>query len=560
MSLVPHLVKWDVKRFQIMLSLWLLLVAASALLEGAWPGVAVAMAVRQTVGITGNLLALAEVLFSIVLVVLVVQEHPLVGTAAFWMTRPIPARALLVAKLIFLFAAVIVAPVVAEVMLMMVYDIPARQIAGVAVQTAVFWALWLSIVMAFAALTANMAKFALAVGGVIISIIVSMITIVAITIDRVGQEPPVPTAEGAYDPTSGIVSTLLLVSAAFVMLAVLYRTRARPRAIAIGIAGVAVANALSGVWPWPWLAPQIQTPAWAVEPSVLQLSMTPADVDLRDAQHFGDSPTEWKVARARMHVSGVPPGWSATAGLRETSIRVSGREPLTTRVRAQNARVAPDATGSEQENDVMRRLLAVNHVVEFESERPESAIVMVAKIPDLRQLGADRAGYVGTFQVSLMRHDIEAVLPFRRRAAVRMDASQFALDRITRQTSRISALARESGSRSVFDRQPRAWVSYYLRHPSTSEAVRGSHRELRNDATLLRLLPFTVGVSTEDSESSGFRALALELNFPTAYGEQRPIVFDDTWLEQAELVIVRSTEGGSVERRVSIADFPIRAE
>jgi hypothetical protein len=559
MSLVLHLVKWDVKRFQVLLSLWLLIVAAGALLEGAWPGVAVAMAARQTVGITGNLLALAEVLFSIVLVVLVVQEHSLVGTTAFWMTRPISRRALLAAKLIFLTTAVIAAPVAAEVMLMIVYDVPARQIAGVAVQTMVFWALWISIVMAFAALTANVAKFALAVGGVIISIIVSIITVFAITIDRAGEQPPIPTAEASYDPTAGMVSTLLLVSAAIVMLVVLYRTRARPRAVAIGIAGTVVAHVLSGIWPWRWLAPQIEMPAWAVAPSVLQLSMTPSDIDVRDGvQHFRDA--EWKVVRGRMRVSGVAPGWSVMVGLRETSIRVSGRDALITRVRAQETKVALDDTGSEDENDAMRRVLNVNRVVEFESHRPEPVIVMMAKIPDLRQLAADRAAYVGTFRVALTRHDIEAILPFRRGAAVRSGGYQFALDRITRHSFRMSVLARESGSRSVFDRQPRAWVSYYLRNPYTSEAVRGSHRELRNDATLLRLLPFTVGVSTEESESSGFRALAVELNFHTAYGEQRPVVFDDTWLERGELVIVRSTEGGSVERRLTIADFPIRPE
>ena len=91
MTLILHLIRWDIRRFQILLPVWLLLVAASAALEGAWPAMAVAMAARQTVGITGNLLAVAEVLFSVVFIALVVQEHPLVGTTAFWMTRPMSA-------------------------------------------------------------------------------------------------------------------------------------------------------------------------------------------------------------------------------------------------------------------------------------------------------------------------------------------------------------------------------------------------------------------------------------------------------------------------------------
>jgi hypothetical protein len=44
------------------------------------------------------------------------------------------------------------------------------------------------------------------------------------------------------------------------------------------------------------------------------------------------------------------------------------------------------------------------------------------------------------------------------------------------------------------------------------------------------------------------------------YGEKVSIALDDRWLAQAELVIVRSTESGAVERPLAIADFPIRTE
>jgi hypothetical protein len=102
MSLILHLLRWDIRRFRVLLSLWLLVVAASALRDGVWPAIAIAMEARQVANLTGSLLALVEVLFSIALIALVVQEHPLVGTSAFWMTRPIPWRALLATKLILL--------------------------------------------------------------------------------------------------------------------------------------------------------------------------------------------------------------------------------------------------------------------------------------------------------------------------------------------------------------------------------------------------------------------------------------------------------------------------
>jgi hypothetical protein len=67
-------------------------------------------------------------------------------------------------------------------------------------------------------------------------------------------------------------------------------------------------------------------------------------------------------------------------------------------------------------------------------------------------------------------------------------------------------------------------------------------------------------IGVGQGENAGFSALALEVNFSTGYGGEHEIVFDDTWLERSELVIVRSTEGATVERQLSIPDFPIRVK
>ena len=58
------------------------------------------------------------------MVPLVVQADPLVGTDAFWMTRPIPWRALLAAKVIPLWVFIAAVPVVAEAAAMVAYHVP----------------------------------------------------------------------------------------------------------------------------------------------------------------------------------------------------------------------------------------------------------------------------------------------------------------------------------------------------------------------------------------------------------------------------------------------------
>ena len=560
MNLVLHLVRWDVKRFQIMLSLWLLLVATSAALEGAWPGIAVATASRQTVGISGNLLALAEVLFGVVFIALVVQEHPLVGTTAFWTTRPISPRALLAAKLVFLVTAVVIAPVAAELVLMVIYDVPIRTVAAVAVQTALFWTVWLTIIMCLAALTRNLTKFALLVGGGALAIVISIVISIALFIDRMSEDPPLAASGDAFDPTADIVRTVMIVTAAIVLLVVQYRTRARARAAAIGVAGIVIASAAGEVWPWPLLEPKVEIPAWAAEPAMLQLSAPADTVHVeKDVPDFDSRPTLWKVSRARVTLSDIAPAWSADVSVRESSVRVDGGRMLTSRIPGYRANVGTRDVDEVPNRYVVRRLLGVDRIADSSpAKRAGNAIVHYAREPDLRQLAPNTGAYDGRFQVMLSRYDVEAIMPLRGGVTYRSGAYCLVLDRIRHSQNRVSLVARESDAVSVFERLPRRRILFYLRNRSRSEAVEGSRYELRSDVTLARVLPFAFGVGEE--ENAGFTARAINIDFPPTYNEQPLITLDADWLSQAEFVIVRSTAGGSVDRRLVIDDFPILAE
>jgi hypothetical protein len=72
---------------------------------------------------------------------------------------------------------------------------------------------------------------------------------------------------------------------------------------------------------------------------------------------------------------------------------------------------------------------------------------------------------------------------------------------------------------------------------------------------LSRFMPLSFGYSVE---TMGFMARGLMISFsPTAgiQGESMPI--NDAWIAGAELVIVRTTREGSVQRELDITEFPI---
>ena len=56
---------------------------------------------------------------------LVVQTHPLVGSDAFWMTRPIPPVTLMLSKVVLLSALFLVVRTLSDIAIMAAYDLPA---------------------------------------------------------------------------------------------------------------------------------------------------------------------------------------------------------------------------------------------------------------------------------------------------------------------------------------------------------------------------------------------------------------------------------------------------
>jgi hypothetical protein len=557
-----HLLRWDVRRFRALFSVWLVLVVANTALEGVWPVLAADLATRHLAGLIANLVWLARLLLTFVLAALVVQAHPLVGSDAFWTTRPIPPGILLASKLILLGTVLMAIPVGADVALMIAYHVPPREIAAVAAQNAVSWTLWVVLIISAAALTPSLAQFALLVGAALIAAALSLAALFSIMMYRFNSGPPSSGTAELYDPTPGMAHTVLVIMTALALLVVQYRTRNRVRSIAIGLAGLAIAYFASSAWPWPLLAANMETPSWAADPSMLRLS---ADADTvyfdNDSFGFPQQSSDWRIARAHIRIEGIEPGWSANIGVQEASIRVNGNDALSSRVHAMPIGVPIDDADGDQSTGVLQRLLDVERVAGggLPYERAQWPIILFAKEPDIRRLVPAEGVYEGRFQVSLMRHEIEAVLPLRSGAAHRHGAFHLALDRVELQPGRVSINVRESDARSTFDRRPPGRFVFYLRNPQASEAVPGNDYDLRNEVTLMRALPFSGGV--ESGDNPGFTPRAVMILFqPSRSASGQQVSLDSGWIEHAELVIVRSTQSGSVERRLAIPNLPIRTQ
>jgi hypothetical protein len=149
-------------------------------------------------------------------------------------------------------------------------------------------------------------------------------------------------------------------------------------------------------------------------------------------------------------------------------------------------------------------------------------------------------------------------LPLQRDATHQHRSYRFSVIRVQSGGDGVSILTEQSDAVSIFSRRPSTRRSFFLRNRRRSEAIEGSSYRLRPEITVMRFIPLAIGLGHE--AGSGFGIAANMIQFPPMYGvpEGVPLALDDEWVEESELVIVRSTESGSVERRLAVANFPIR--
>src|SRR5437867_4305877 len=127
MATAGHILVKDVRRLRLPIALWLAVVVVRGWLVGSAIGSAPGdLGAGALIEVVETVLPLLEIVFVCVLVVLAVQQDPLVGTDAFWLTRPIARRALLASKLEFVALVVVLPQVVREMAVMAANGVTAR--------------------------------------------------------------------------------------------------------------------------------------------------------------------------------------------------------------------------------------------------------------------------------------------------------------------------------------------------------------------------------------------------------------------------------------------------
>jgi multisubunit Na+/H+ antiporter MnhC subunit len=560
---VIHLFAWDVRRLRVLLVIWLLAVIAEGAMTGLRPFVSVDPSLREWTAVVASLLWLTTIVLGFAMVSLVVHGHPTVGSNAFWMTRAIPPRALFASKLLLLALVLVVVPAMIDAFLLIAHRVPLPISSGVVAQNVTLRTVLAILLMIGAVMTLNLPRFAFLCGAALFTLAVAMALLMAMTLANPTDDPPVRTDERSDDPTALIVFNVLFVATAVVTLAVQYRTRLRRRSVPVGVAGAVIAAFIASEWPAPFLRPRLIVPAWAYQPQALVVSVEP-DTISTNARHvyFPDRASEWSTVNGRVNIAGVETGWVADMALREATLELANGTTLRSPAGWRTS-VLVAGSGYVQPRAIVRDVLGVEQLFEATPREPEPPpsnlpILFSIRQRELSQHAPARGRYRGRLNVHLTHYGIAGVMPLAPGSMHHHGGYRLVIDRIAQPGGEVAVIARESRASSMWERRPWAAHSFYLRNRERGQAVAVSDYELQGGFSLWRVLPigdFSVGTS---HQGSGFFTRGVVMSIPPRYNPRAETLdVDQAWLAGAELVIVRRTEEGWVERTVEIPDFPI---
>ena len=538
-----HYLAKDLRRLRLLVALWALVVAAETILAGSGAAARV-----EALQILASLLSLLKLMLACVIVPLLIQEEPLVGTEAFWLTRPIPRGTLLLSKLSFVGAFMIVPALVAELALMAASGVITRHLLLAAPEILLEELTWFLCLAVLASLTPNFARFALVGAGLLGALVLLGLTLALVfSSEEVRAEIPVPVP----DSSPVVVALLLIIAVSLWVLGHQYRTRKTWRSAALALVGAFLVLLLSDYWPWPFL--KAEEPRLEIRlPQSVRLTADIGKTWVSDMFSLRRKRRAQKNVAARLRIQGLPAAYAATPVAIRPRLEFAGGSAAQ-EVRNLLLSVPPDVDPSEPlEFSALRQALGGLRLHYDERFRPSMWPVFVTVDDEFfSRHGKEPGEYSADFVFRVDRYQIVCRLPLRPGARYDNGSEHVVITDVLRQSEGCTVILRESNVNVLLEPRMRPTTRYVFANPGANEAALAREFPLQTSALHAALWDVTTEPGT-----ARLMIRYLELRFPEerlARKELPPI--NETWLSQGQLVRIDASYAGRFSKSLQVPGF-----
>lgn len=534
MNLVLHIFKKDIRHLRGLLATWLLLVLLQAGLSGSGlASLSDNMAWQITFSLLAVLIPMLQSLLIFAIVPLLIQDEPLVGTTAFWATRPVSRNILLRSKALYCGGLLVLLPLLIELAVLAANRASLSQLALAVPEILLNRLGTLLMVAALAVLTPTYARF---IFVAVLGFVGYMLIQFALHIAMLFMDP-MALVESRQNMS--LVASQQIVTGLFTALGfsavVIHQYLFRRTLRSVLLLGLAIAGmlALPLAWKWDFMAPSPPAGSSAeFDPGHIDAVLERHTLDVSD--HFRMSSREGrrKQIRGRIRVSGDVPGHEFHPQVSRATFTFSDG------FQATNARTSYALFSRDWDRASLSHALEGRIIVGNASLIHSSSDLFTMEEADFNA-HADQTGDLdATITVHIFRYDVTGAIPLKPNHKIDLGAEQAVITDVLEDPAGCSVILRERTLRLMFDRSASgkdpfgsSSVLYVLRNPARREIA----------------LPADDFGGSFDLASAGRQRLTVR-SVRLKYGEDRRDQITPEWLADAELVRVEAVRIGQADK------------
>jgi len=558
--MIAHLLLKDIRGLRTAMMLWLGWIVLQTTVE-AW---APAVIGRPALWMTYQMVSLAgpmlQYLLLVVLIPLVIHQDPTVETRAFWLTRPIARKTLLMSKLGFMGLIVVLPVLLGEIAVLACNGITGRDLLLAVPEILLIVLCRLSIIAVLAALTANFAHFAVA--GVSYFVAIGIIGfLIGMFFAKFFH-----TAESVFSvsmmQSRDVVALVATILVGCCLLSWQYLTRKTTVSVIMAIIGALSIVALQSAWHLDFLKDQERAPAVvSVNPDNVSLSIVKIEPERTPTAGFMPRKYQNRTFNIVFDLTGIP---------QEKTIKVVDGNVTFTRSQGHSLRGSvTDLSAFSLDSHVAMNCPGLWNAVEtdvgkcrvlnFSPSSTTTNMKLNAKFAsdgseDYKQYAGERVTVSGEVSLNFSEYRKAGVAPLKAGACLVAESSR---DRILDVSSNIPTREiilrkqtvsllftgeKKSGNReSILDRMmPWTDSAYLLLNRKRGNEV------VRCESVSPDDLLYTMTMAIRMWKPNRLDYVNLKLTFPE---------LSDEWLKDAELVCFKRSSLGSFKKTIEMKDF-----
>jgi hypothetical protein len=414
MTLAWHILKKDLRLLRWVLPVWLAFSLFDTINRVVSPGlIAEDHRWLVTLPMWIFLIVIAYILQLLLLIGNHIQAERLVGTTAFWLTRPIPRGTLLLSKLLGLTLFILLPTLALETVLMLMYHVPAPTILAAWLQQAGAMGLFVLAVTFAATLTSTPTRMLILIVCTLVGLYIVFMVMVSISMSRSNVSTTLTMNSGSFephagasDPTAFVVFLIALGLALLVAIVYHYLRRRAAIAVAVLVAGLAATWLITTLVDDAQVSlfgglPTLASEPWARDPSITKLRLRPGkrmggDQRFSTSGHLTERMMTWVAAPVVL--DGLPANYTADVFT------------LSAQVRFPDGHIVQSERATSQQT--AEPIPVAGGVTPSTPWKPEIWPTLLMVPADAAKRDGDSPGvYTGTFIYYLRRHDPLAMMP-----------------------------------------------------------------------------------------------------------------------------------------------------